>query len=651
MSKVLEFLIKLRSDTSAIQVGVARVSSALDGLTSVAQRTSSSMTSSLGRVQGEAVRTGSALRQSLVGQLLNSPARQVYRQHMDDLQQIRERARQVGSSLRQAFSLNSLGSSLMAIPGMSFLMNPYTLIAGGVGAIAKIGSQAELTATSFEVLVGSEEKSSKMLKEIAKFGQESPFDKMGLTENARQMLAFGIEADKVMGYLRQLGDISAGDKQKLDSLSLVMGQVMSKGRLDGQDKNQFVDAGFNPLKELQKMHPEKTYAEIEKAMSKGAITAQHVAEAIQHATQEGGQFHDMTEKTSKTLVGKLGSLMDDIVTMAEGLYQKIEPILKSVVDNIAGFIPYVSQILKTLFDWIVVGVEWIKSAVNWIIEWKDELMLVGSIIGILTLLIQAKTIALTIFYGLVQGVIAVMEAWSAVQGFLNLVMAANPVLQFVAGIAILISFVVYCWNKFAGFRAFLITMWDTMKQFGNIIKEYVVNRIKEMIAGLGKIAGALVKLFKGDFSGAFSDFKAGVGNLMGKESATKAFKASQEVVHNIKGNWQKNLKKEEAKDAKKSKEDSSIKTPSQKGSVRTEWTAIGEGSDKKNGKGHHGKGTKTGEALATGGSRPTNITISIGKLIETMKVMMMEKADTAELEKLVLQALNRSLAIAQSTEQ
>lgn len=609
MSKVLEFLIKLRSDTSAIQVGVARVSSSLEGLRGVAQRTN------------------------------------------NDLRQIGNSAVAIGSSLRQAFSLKSLGSSLMAIPGMSFLMNPYTLIAGGVSAIAKIGSQAELTATSFEVLVGNEEKAGKMLKEIAQFGQESPFDKMGLTENARQMLANGVEADKVVTYLRQLGDVAAGDKQKLDSLSLVMGQVMSKGKLDGQDKNQFVNAGFNPLKELQKMHPEKTYAEIEKAMSKGAITAEHVAEAIQHATQEGGQFYNMTEKTGKTLVGKLGSLGDDIVTMAEGLYQKIEPILKSVVDNIAGFIPYVSQILKTLFDWIVVGVGWVKSAVEWIVKWKDELMLAGSIIGMLILLIQAKTIALTLYYGLVQGVIAVMNAWTAVQTMLNLVMTANPIGLIIVGIGALIAVIVYCWNKFAGFRAFLITMWDTMKQFGNIIKEYIVNRIKEMIAGLGKIAGALVKLFKGDFSGAFSDFKDGVGNLMGKDSARKAFGASQDVAYNIKAEWQRNLKKEGAKDAKKSKEDSSIKTPSQKGSVRTEWTAIGEGSDKKNGKGHHGKGTKTGEALATGGSRPTNITISIGKLIETMKVMMMEKTDTAELEKLVLQALNRSLAIAQSTEQ
>ena len=540
----------------------------------------------------------------------------------------------------------------MSIPGMSFLMNPYTLIAGGVGAIAKLGSEAEMTSTAFSVLVGNEEKAGKILKEITQFGQESPFDKMGLTENAKQMLAFGVETDKVMTYLRQLGDISGGQKEKLDGLSLVMGQVSAAGKLSGQDNLQFINAGFNPLKELQKMHPEKTYAELQKAMSKGAITSQHVAEALQHATQEGGQFYGMMDKQSKTLAGRFASLVDNIQEMAVGLYQKIEPILKSVVDNIAGFIPYVSQILKTLFDWIVFGVGWVKSAVEWIVKWKDELMLAGSIIGMLTLLIQAKTIALTLYYGLVQGVIAVMNAWTAVQTMLNLVMTANPIGLIIVGIGALIAVIVYCWNKFAGFRAFLITMWDTMKQFGNIIKEYVVNRIKEMIAGLGKIAGALLKLFKGDFSGAFSDFKDGVGNLMGKDSARKAFGASQDVAYNIKAEWQRNLKKEGAKDAKKSKEDSSIKTPSQKGSVRTEWTAIGEGSDKKGGgKGHHGKGTKTGEALATGGSRPTNITISIGKLIETMKIMMMEKADTAEMEKLVLQALNRSLAIAQSTEQ
>lgn len=563
------------------------------------------------------------------------------------LDRIGAQATSLGHKLRDAFSLGSLGSSLMAIPGVSFLLNPYTLVSAGVGAIARLGAEAELTSTAFNVLVGNEEKAGVVLREITQYAQESPFDKLGLTENAKQMLAFGVETDKVITYLRQLGDISGGQKDKLDSLALVMGQVTSAGKLSGQDNLQFINAGFNPLKELQKMHPEKTYEELQKAMSKGAITSQHVAEAIQHATQEGGQFFEMSQKQSDTLSGRFASLVDNIQEMAVGLYQRIQPILKEAISFMADMIPIVASRLSVVFDWIVRGVEVLRRAIQFVREWKSELLLMGSIIGMLTLLVQAKTIAMTIYYGLVQGVIAVTNAWTAVQTVLNAVLTANPIGLIIVAVGALIAVIVYCWNKFAGFRAFLITMWDTMKQFGSIIKDYIVSRLKEMLEGLGKIAGALMKLFKGDFSGAWNTFKDGVGNLMGKDSATKAIKSSQEIVHNIKGEWQKNLKNEQAKDAESSRSSSAIKTPTSKGSGA--WTAIGSGTDSKAKKGH-GKGTKTGEALATGGSRPTQITISIGKLIETMKVMMMEKTDTAELEKLVLQALNRSLAIAQSTD-
>ena len=34
-----------------------------------------------------------------------------------------------------------------------------------------------------------------------------------------------------------------------------------------------------------------------------------------------------------------------------------------------------------------------------------------------------------------------------------------------------------CWNKFAGFRAVILTVWDTVKGFGNILKQYVLDRI------------------------------------------------------------------------------------------------------------------------------------------------------------------------------
>ena len=44
----------------------------------------------------------------------------------------------------------------MSIPGMAFLMNPTTLIGAGIGAVSRLGAQAESTAVAFKTLVGDE---------------------------------------------------------------------------------------------------------------------------------------------------------------------------------------------------------------------------------------------------------------------------------------------------------------------------------------------------------------------------------------------------------------------------------------------------------------------------------------------------------------
>ena len=76
------------------------------------------------------------------------------------------------------------------------------------------------------------------------------------------MLNFGVETGRVLPLLKQLGDISGGNKDRLQSLSLVLGQVSAAGRLQGQDNLQFINAGFNPLQELAKMTG-KSYAELQ----------------------------------------------------------------------------------------------------------------------------------------------------------------------------------------------------------------------------------------------------------------------------------------------------------------------------------------------------------------------------------------------------
>lgn len=558
----------------------------------------------------------------------------VARQTTRQLDEITRKANTVGARLRAAFSFSNFKSSLMSIPGMSFLTNPYTLIASGIGAVTKLGMEAETTATAFEVLVGSEEKAAGLLKQLDKFAADTPFNKLQLTQNAQQMMNFGIASDKVMGYLQQLGDISGGNAERFSSLSLVFGQVSASGKLMGQDLLQFINAGFNPLKELEAMTG-KSYKELQELMSKGEITFDHVAAAMANATGEGGKFHGMMEKQSQTLGGRWSTMVDTIQQKALSLFGKIAEPLKGLLDIVNMIIPPIASVFEFLFT--VIG-----GVINFILKFKTELGYLAVVVGVATVAFKAKTIALYGLVGAIKIVSAVTKVWEGVQWLLNIAMNANPIGIVITVIAALVAAVVYCWNKFAGFRAFILTMWDVFKGLGEIIKTFVIDRFKELLGGLGDLGQALLKLFSGDFSGAWDTAKSGVRKLSGVDSGAAAAKRIKELYVD---SWDKNYAEQTAADFPVSNE---IEAPEQKGSPT--GLVFGNGGDGSGGSGGGKGGKKTAEAIATGGTRNTSINMSISKFFDCINVYMNDKTDTAELERVILQSINRSLAIATSTE-
>lgn len=563
----------------------------------------------------------------------------VSRQTSNQLDEISRKARVTGARLREAFSFSSLKSSLMSIPGMGLLTNPYALAAGAVGAITKIGAEAEQTSVAFTTLVGSETKAKGMLDEIAKFAAASPFGKLDLTENAKTMLNFGVETGKVLPLLKQLGDISGGNKDRLQSLSLVLGQVSAAGRLQGQDNLQFINAGFNPLQELAKMTG-KSYAELQDKMSKGQITFENVTQAIRHATGAGGKFFGMMEKQSQTAVGKFATVKDIVIQQAVDIYGKLQPLISKILDLLIKIVPVISSgIMKVIHG--------IEHVIDFVLRFKTEIGYLAAVIGVAAVVFNAHAIAM-MGYAAVMGVItAATRIWTAVQWLLNVAMSANPIGLIIIGIAALVAAVVYCWNKFAGFRAFILTMWDTLKGFGNIIKEYVINRFNEMLSGLGKLGEALRKLFTGDFKGAASAATEGFKKLSGAESAAKAVSGTKRLIGKVGGNYQAHLQNERSKDKKKQAagNGNKISTPGLVGS--TESVVFGKEKPGKGKKGRKG-GRKSAEEIATGGTRNTSISMHIGKFFDNINVYMNDKTDTAELERTILQSMNRALAIAAS---
>lgn len=237
--------------------------------------------------------------------------------------------------------ITSLGASL------TNLVNPLTMVGtalgaigagAGVGGMLKLAADAEQTAVSFEVLLGSAGKAKALVEDLAKFGAATPFEVPGLSQAAKTLLNFGVAGDQVMGSLDMLSNVAMGNNEKLQALATVYGQIASTGRLTGGDLLQLINAGFNPLLTISQ-RTGRSMADLKKDMEKGLITFDMVKAAFQAETAEGGRFYQMNEKMSKTL-GGLWSSASDAVTgvlrqIGEAIVEAFD--LKGLVQRMADF--------------------------------------------------------------------------------------------------------------------------------------------------------------------------------------------------------------------------------------------------------------------------------------------------------------------------
>jgi tape measure domain-containing protein len=166
--------------------------------------------------------------------------------------------------------------------------------------VVNVRAEIELLEASFETLVGSGYK--KFLDDLKAFAVESPLSLTGVSKAAQTLLGFGIETEKVIPIVKQLGDISMGNEQRFSSLALAFAQMSSAGKLMGQDLLQMVNAGFNPLTEISRKTG-KSIGDLRKEMEQGAISAEMVADAFRSVTEEGGKFYGMTEKQAAGIKG------------------------------------------------------------------------------------------------------------------------------------------------------------------------------------------------------------------------------------------------------------------------------------------------------------------------------------------------------------
>ncbi len=200
--------------------------------------------------------------------------------------------------------------------------------------IIQIAAEAEAASVQFEVLTGSAERASVLIADMKRLAQASPLSLPAVQRGGQLLLSFGMEADKVTQTLKMLADVSGGNQQRFEILSLAFAQTTAAGRLMGQDLLQMINGGFNPLLEISKTTG-RSMLDLKKDMEAGAISAQMVEDSFRRATSQGGLFFGMTERISKTTSGALAQMVGNVTEMSIEIGSRLTPTVIELANSIS----------------------------------------------------------------------------------------------------------------------------------------------------------------------------------------------------------------------------------------------------------------------------------------------------------------------------
>jgi tape measure domain-containing protein len=199
----------------------------------------------------------------------------------------------------------------------------------------------------FKVLTGSVEEANAMMADMREFAAASPLSLGGVQKAARTLMSFGTATETVMPKIRLLGDITGGNQQRFEFLSLAYAQASAAGRLMGQDLLQMINAGFNPLLEISEATG-RSMIDLKKDMENGLISIAMVDEAMQRATGAGGRFSGMTAEMAKTFDGAYQQMVSAAQELAGTIGESVLPVVASMFRQVEKMTRGIMQIYNSM---------------------------------------------------------------------------------------------------------------------------------------------------------------------------------------------------------------------------------------------------------------------------------------------------------------
>lgn len=213
---------------------------------------------------------------------------------------------------RHAGALNSAVQDLKSLflqGGLVFGAQQFAM------SIITTGGEIEKQHIALQSILGDMQNANTMFNQIKELALNSPFTFSELNRDVKQLAAYGVEYENLYDTTKRLADMSSGLGVGFDRIALAFGQVQARGWLDGKELRQIAYAGIPLLDKLSKFYSQQegrkvSTSEIKTRISNREVSFDDVKSIFWEMTNAGGQFYNMQQTLSETLLGRYNKLKD-----------------------------------------------------------------------------------------------------------------------------------------------------------------------------------------------------------------------------------------------------------------------------------------------------------------------------------------------------
>jgi len=242
-----------------------------------------------------------------------------------------------------SFITSAVTAPIGAINGLLRTFINYrtgVIAAAAVGAMAwplKLASDLEEAQIAFEQFLGSAQKGNDMLAKLRDFANFTPFTFPELREAAENLLAVGINAERIIPFMTAIGDAASGlgrGRAGIQAISLDFQRIAAQGRVTARDVMELQRVGVPALQMLAEGYGVTT-KQIQNWMQNGVLPANRSLRILAEGMES--RFGGLMEKQEHTIEG-LWSTIEDIINndilvrfgtgIAKPLQQGMEDLIK-----------------------------------------------------------------------------------------------------------------------------------------------------------------------------------------------------------------------------------------------------------------------------------------------------------------------------------